>query len=153
MPPGAPVPFSSVTLSCPTLRPHGLQRSGPPCPSPAPGVYGSTDTVGRVGGGSHPQTRVQEPLLSPSSQTLSPGKPLLGGSAGDRHWAPRVSFTWGCTLRHRPQCLLLGPPHPATSGTMAVFKSAGPGGPAGSRQGERLLVRNAAALSPELGGS
>ena len=31
--------FNSVALSCPTLRPHGLQLSRPPCPSPTPGVY------------------------------------------------------------------------------------------------------------------
>ena len=31
--------FSSVTQSCPTLWPHGLQHSRPPCSSPAPGVY------------------------------------------------------------------------------------------------------------------
>ena len=31
--------FSSVTLSCPTLRPHGLQHARPPCPSPTAGVH------------------------------------------------------------------------------------------------------------------
>ena len=31
--------FSSVTQSCPTLRPHELQHARPPCPSPTPGVY------------------------------------------------------------------------------------------------------------------
>ena len=31
--------FSSVTQSCPTLQPHGLQHTSPPCPSPTPGVY------------------------------------------------------------------------------------------------------------------
>ena len=31
--------FSSVTQSCPTLRPHGLQHSRPPCPSPTPRVH------------------------------------------------------------------------------------------------------------------
>ena len=31
--------FSSVTQSCPTLRPNGLQHAGPPCPSPTPGVH------------------------------------------------------------------------------------------------------------------
>ena len=30
---------SSVTQSCPTLRPHELQHAGPPCPSPTPRVY------------------------------------------------------------------------------------------------------------------
>ena len=33
------VQFSSVTQSCPTLRPHELQHSRPPCPSPTPGVH------------------------------------------------------------------------------------------------------------------
>ena len=31
------VQFSSVTQSCPTLRPHGLQHARLPCPSPTPG--------------------------------------------------------------------------------------------------------------------
>ena len=31
--------FSSVAQSCPTLRPHELQRTRPPCPSPTPGVH------------------------------------------------------------------------------------------------------------------
>ena len=31
--------FSSVTQSCPTLQPHELQHTRPPCPSPTPGVY------------------------------------------------------------------------------------------------------------------
>ena len=33
------VQFSSVTQSCPTLRPHGLQHARPPCPSPTSTVY------------------------------------------------------------------------------------------------------------------
>ena len=32
------VQFSSVTQSCLTLRPHGLQQARLPCPSPAPGA-------------------------------------------------------------------------------------------------------------------
>ena len=31
--------FSSVTQSCPTLRPHESQHPRPPCPSPTPGVH------------------------------------------------------------------------------------------------------------------
>ena len=34
--------FSSVTQSCPTLRPHGLQHARPPRPWPTPGVYSSS---------------------------------------------------------------------------------------------------------------
>ena len=33
------VQFSSVAQSCPTLPPHELKHSRPPCPSPAPGIY------------------------------------------------------------------------------------------------------------------
>ena len=33
------IQFGSVAQSCPTLRPHELQHSRPPCPSPTPGVY------------------------------------------------------------------------------------------------------------------
>ena len=34
--------FSSVAQSCPTLRPHGLQHTRPPCPSPTPEVYSNS---------------------------------------------------------------------------------------------------------------
>ena len=34
--------FSSVTQSCPTLRPHGLQHTRHPCPSPTPGAYSNS---------------------------------------------------------------------------------------------------------------
>ena len=33
--------FSSVAQLCPTLRPHELQHTRPPCLSPTPGVYSS----------------------------------------------------------------------------------------------------------------
>ena len=33
------VQFSSVTQSCPTLRPHESQHARPPCQSPTPGVH------------------------------------------------------------------------------------------------------------------
>ena len=36
---GTMLQFSSVTQSCLTLRPHELQHSRPPCPSPTPKVY------------------------------------------------------------------------------------------------------------------
>ena len=36
---GCSVQFISVTQSCPTLQPHGLQHTRPPCLSPTPGVY------------------------------------------------------------------------------------------------------------------
>ena len=36
------VPFNSVTQSCLTLHPHGLQHARPPYPSPTPGVYSNS---------------------------------------------------------------------------------------------------------------
>ena len=38
----AGVQFSSVTQSCSTLRPHGLQHARLPYPSPTPGVYSNS---------------------------------------------------------------------------------------------------------------
>ena len=34
--------FTSVTQSCPTLQPHGLQHTRPPSPSPRPRVYSNS---------------------------------------------------------------------------------------------------------------
>ena len=39
--------FSSVSQSCPTLRPHGLQHAKPPCPSPTLGVYSNSCPLSR----------------------------------------------------------------------------------------------------------
>ena len=36
------VQFSSVAQSCPTLWPHELQHTRPPCPSPTPGVHSNS---------------------------------------------------------------------------------------------------------------
>ena len=36
------IQFSSVTQSCLTLWPHGLQHARLPCPSPTPGVYSNS---------------------------------------------------------------------------------------------------------------
>ena len=36
------VQFSSAAQSYPTLQPHGLQHTRPPCASPAPGVYSNS---------------------------------------------------------------------------------------------------------------
>ena len=36
------VQFSSVSQSCPTLRPHGLQHAKLPCPSPTPRAYSNS---------------------------------------------------------------------------------------------------------------
>ena len=39
--------FSSVTQSCPTLRPHESQHARPPCPSPTPGVHSNSCALGQ----------------------------------------------------------------------------------------------------------
>ena len=39
---GIKMSFSSVSQSCPTLWPHGLQHSRPPCPPPTPGAYSNS---------------------------------------------------------------------------------------------------------------
>ena len=39
--------FNSVAKLCPTLRPHGLQDTRPPCPSPAPGACSNSDASSR----------------------------------------------------------------------------------------------------------
>ena len=54
-----PVQFSSVAQLCPTLWPHELQHSRPPCPSPTPWVYPNSCPLSRWTWPSHP-------LLSPS---------------------------------------------------------------------------------------
>ena len=41
------VQFSSVAQSCPTLWPHGLQHTRPPCPSPTPRVYSNSCPLSR----------------------------------------------------------------------------------------------------------
>ena len=41
------VQFSSVTQSCPTLRPNRLQHARPPCPSPTPRVYSNSCLLSR----------------------------------------------------------------------------------------------------------
>ena len=41
------VQFSSVAQSCPTLWPHELQHTRPPCPSPTPGVHSNSPPSSR----------------------------------------------------------------------------------------------------------
>ena len=52
---------SSVTHSCPTLQPHGLQHTRLPCLSPSPGVYSD----------SHPLSQWCHPTISSSVIPLS----------------------------------------------------------------------------------
>ena len=69
---GSSVQFSSVTQSCPTLRPHESQHARPPCPSPTPRVYWD----------SHPSSQWCHPDISSSvvpfsscPQSLPPSLP------------------------------------------------------------------------------
>ena len=50
------VQFSSVAQSCPTLRPHELQHTKPPCPSPTSGVHSD----------SRPSSQLCHPAISSS---------------------------------------------------------------------------------------
>ena len=52
----------SVTQSCPTLRPHGLQHARLPCPPPSPGVCSD----------SCPLNRWYHPTISSSVTSFSP---------------------------------------------------------------------------------
>ena len=47
------VQFSSVTQSCPTLRPHEWQHARPPCPSPTPRVHSKRTSIESVMPSSH----------------------------------------------------------------------------------------------------
>ena len=73
--------FSSVTQSCPTLRPHESQHARPPCPSPTPGV--------------HPNSRASSqwchPAISSSVVPFSSCPQSLPGSA----FPVSQLFTWG----------------------------------------------------------
>ena len=55
------VQFSSVTQSCPTLQPHGLQHARLPCPSPSPGVCSNSWPLSRW---CHPTTSSSVPFSS-----------------------------------------------------------------------------------------
>ena len=73
--------FSSVTQSCPTLRPHESQHARPPCPSPTPGV--------------HPNSRASSqwchPAISSSVIPFSSCPQSLPASA----FPMSQLFTWG----------------------------------------------------------
>ena len=60
-----PNQFSSVAQSCLTLRPHGLQHTRPPCPSPNSGVYSDSLSFESVMPSNH--LILCRPLLLPPS--------------------------------------------------------------------------------------
>ena len=80
--------FSSVAQSCPTLRPYGLRRARPPCPSPTPRVYSNSGSLSRwchppisssvVPFSSYPQSF---PASAPMSQLFASGSQSTGVSA------------------------------------------------------------------------
>ena len=56
--------FSSVTQSCLTLWPNGLQHPRPPCPSPAPKVYSNVHWVSGAIQPSHPLSFPSPPAFN-----------------------------------------------------------------------------------------
>ena len=57
--------FSSVAQSYLTLRPHGLQHTSLPCPSPTPGAYSNSCPLSQW------CLKPSHPLLSPSPPTFN----------------------------------------------------------------------------------
>ena len=76
------VQFRSVTQSCPTLRPHELQHTNPPCPSPTPGVYSN----------SCPSSRWYHPAISSSVIPFSSCPQSLPASGS---FPMSQLFAWG----------------------------------------------------------
>ena len=74
--------FSSVAQSCPTLRPHELQHSRPPCPSPSPGVHSN----------SHPSSQWCHPAISSSVIPFSSCPQSLPASGS---FPVSQLFAWG----------------------------------------------------------
>ena len=76
------VQFSSIAQSCPTLRPHELQHTRPPCPSPAPGVHSN----------SRPSSQWCHPAISSSVIPFSSCPQSLPASGS---FPVSQLFTWG----------------------------------------------------------
>ena len=74
--------FSSVVQSCPTLWPHELQHTRPPCLSPTPSVYPNPCPLSRWYHPSHPLSSPSPPALN-LSQYQGLMKYLLKG----RNWS------------------------------------------------------------------
>ena len=83
-------PVSSVTQSCLTLWPHGLQHARPPCPSPTPRAC--SDSCLSVGDAIKPS----HPLLSPSPPTfnLSQHQDLFKWVSSHIRWPEYWSFSF-----------------------------------------------------------
>ena len=77
-----PVQFSSVAQSYLTQRPHGLQHTRPPCPSPTLGVYSN----------SYPLSRWCHPTISCS---VGPFSSRLQSFPASGSFQMSQFFTWG----------------------------------------------------------
>ena len=76
------IQFSSVAQSCPTLWPHELQHTSPPCPSPTPGVHSD----------SRPSNRWCHPAISSSVVPFSSCPQSLPASES---FPMSQLFAWG----------------------------------------------------------
>ena len=76
------VQFSSVAQSCPTLRPHQLQHTRPPCLSPTPRVHSD----------SRPSSQWCHPAISSSVVPFSPCPQSLPASES---FPMSQLFAWG----------------------------------------------------------
>ena len=65
------VQFSSVTQSCPTLRPHESWHARSPCPSPTPRVYSNSCPLSQFGW-HHQLMRTKSPLKQTQGSRPSP---------------------------------------------------------------------------------
>ena len=102
--------FSIVVKSCLTLRPHELQHTRPPCPSPTPGVYPKSCPLRRW---CHPTTSSSVVPFSscpqslpasgsfPMNQFFTSGGPSIGVSASasvlpmnTQDWSPLRWTGW-----------------------------------------------------------
>ena len=95
------IQFSSVAQSWPTLRPHGLQHTRPPCPSSIPRVYSNSCALSRF---CHPTISSSVnpfsccPQSFPASgsfqmsQLFASGRQSIGVSASTSEHSGLISF-------------------------------------------------------------
>ena len=91
--------FSSATQLCPTLRPHRLQHTRPPCPSPTPRVYSKLMSIESVMPSNH--LILCRPLLFPPSVFPSIGV-FSNESVLHIRWPKYWSF--GITISPSNEC-------------------------------------------------
>ena len=89
-----------ITQSCLTLRPHGLQHSRPPCPSPTAGVYSNSCSLSWW---CHPT--VSSSVIPFSSRLQSDGR-LLIFIAGRSYGKKKITSTFVCLRKSNSLSLL-----------------------------------------------